>query len=288
MPIVCPRCHHTLFSGQNSLVCGGCRAAYAVREGIPDLYVDETTSDLSREVEQANIEHYNSNVQNFEKNVVRPSDEFYDYEKGTLKEFSGDGRGRILDIGTGTGKILQLAAPFYKELYGIDVSIEMLKTLLGITPFVFRSSVLCLPFRDEFFDVVTAHSVLHHIIDLKKAMGEVHRTLKPGGVFYSDTDASSAFVNRFGWFLQMRRKLKKKLFEGDERIERLSDYYHQPGMDPEAVRKTLYSVGFDEVEIRYHFPQNPDDFTKLIMELDSYHYDPSHYYYFVMVARKRR
>ena len=40
-----------------------------------------------------------------------------------------------------------------------------------------------LPFADASFDVVIARAVLHHTRDLKAACLEIHRVLKPGGIF---------------------------------------------------------------------------------------------------------
>lgn len=285
--VVCPICRGGLTTQGMVLTCNRCGRDFSTYHGIADLYVDRTTSELSQVVELANVDHYDRNVENFQENVLRDSDDFYGYERDTLRGLApAGGTGRILDVGTGTGKILEIAAPFYERLYGVDVSLEMLLAARKVTPRLFRASGLALPFREDYFDVVTAHSVLHHIVDLKGAMQEVCRTLKPGGVFYSDTDASRRFVRRFAWFLEMRRRLKRRLFEGDEETEHLSDYYHRTGLDPEEVREVVLSAGFQDVEVRYHFPPNPDEFTQLLMELDSYHKDVSHYYYFVMIARK--
>ena len=126
MCIVCPQCRNYLTPELKQLNCKTCGNIYPVIDDIADLYIDETTSDISQKVERANIDHYNRNVEKFEENVIRSSDDFYSYERDMLEEMSENGKDRILDVGTGTGKILQLAAPFYQELYGIDVSMEML------------------------------------------------------------------------------------------------------------------------------------------------------------------
>jgi SAM-dependent methyltransferase len=41
----------------------------------------------------------------------------------------------------------------------------------------------CLPFADAAFDLVFARAVLHHTSDLEGACREMHRVLKPGGIF---------------------------------------------------------------------------------------------------------
>lgn len=44
-----------------------------------------------------------------------------------------------------------------------------------------RLDVTCLPYRDDFFDVIFCNHVLEHVIDDSKAMRELCRVLKPGG-----------------------------------------------------------------------------------------------------------
>merc|ERR1711920_563495 len=50
-----------------------------------------------------------------------------------------------------------------------------------------HASVYAVPFPDNSFDVVIMSDVLEHLLDLKKALREVARVLKPGGVFLYDT-----------------------------------------------------------------------------------------------------
>lgn len=44
-----------------------------------------------------------------------------------------------------------------------------------------------IPFEDGSFDFAIANHMLYHVPDLDKAIGEVHRVLKPDGVFYATT-----------------------------------------------------------------------------------------------------
>lgn len=46
-----------------------------------------------------------------------------------------------------------------------------------------RATVLQLPFRDDSFRVVFCRSLLHHLTDIDAGLREVHRILKPGGLF---------------------------------------------------------------------------------------------------------
>ena len=44
-----------------------------------------------------------------------------------------------------------------------------------------------MPYEDNTFDVVICVDVLEHVADYKKVVSEVHRILKPGGLFFFDT-----------------------------------------------------------------------------------------------------
>jgi len=94
----------------------------------------------------------------------------------------------LLDIGTGTGRILQVLAPRVDRAVGVDASREMLalaranlaKTKLANVE-VRQADMYALPFDAESFDVVTVHQVLHYAEDPSAALREVARVLRPGG-----------------------------------------------------------------------------------------------------------
>jgi ubiquinone/menaquinone biosynthesis C-methylase UbiE len=44
-----------------------------------------------------------------------------------------------------------------------------------------QGSVAALPFEDDSFDLVYSNGVLHHIPEVERAVGEIHRVLRPGG-----------------------------------------------------------------------------------------------------------
>jgi choline kinase/ubiquinone/menaquinone biosynthesis C-methylase UbiE len=96
-------------------------------------------------------------------------------------------REKVLDLGTGTGKILialkekQPAADYF----GVDISRSMLEKI--DSEYGFNLSIREMEdlhgFADGDFDVLSARMVFHHARDLEKAMNEVYRVLKPGGRF---------------------------------------------------------------------------------------------------------
>ncbi|MBV9549254.1 MAG: metalloregulator ArsR/SmtB family transcription factor [Alphaproteobacteria bacterium] len=96
----------------------------------------------------------------------------------------------LLDIGTGTGRMLQLLAPRAARAIGIDVSPEMLAIardrISGLANVQVRLGDLYrLPFADgkegAGFDAVLFHQVLHYLDDPGAAVTEAARVLAPEG-----------------------------------------------------------------------------------------------------------
>lgn len=94
----------------------------------------------------------------------------------------------MLDVGTGTGRLLELFAPLYVRGVGVDINREMLAVAranldrAGITHAQVRQGdVYALPVEREAFDLVTVHQVLHYLDDPADAIREAARTLRPGG-----------------------------------------------------------------------------------------------------------
>ena len=88
---------------------------------------------------------------------------------------------RILDVGCGTGKNLELLARFGRA-EGVDISTDALEfcKARGLTA-VTQGEAERLPFDDGTFDLVTALDVVEHLDDDVAGLREIHRVLKPGG-----------------------------------------------------------------------------------------------------------
>lgn len=95
----------------------------------------------------------------------------------------------FVDVGTGTGRILELVASRAERAVGIDLSREMLAVaranieragLRNVT--VRHGDMYQLPWPASSFDAATIHQVLHFAADPPAAISEVARVLRPGGV----------------------------------------------------------------------------------------------------------
>jgi ubiquinone/menaquinone biosynthesis C-methylase UbiE len=94
----------------------------------------------------------------------------------------------LLDIGTGTGRMLELFAPRVQRAVGIDLSREMLavaranleRARLGNCS-VRQGDMYQLPLPGGTFDAVLLHQVLHYAERPAAALAEAARMLRPGG-----------------------------------------------------------------------------------------------------------
>lgn len=101
------------------------------------------------------------------------------------------GRSQIehyLDIGTGTGRVLELFAPYAERAIGLDASHEMLAIArqrmeeAGLRHAQVRHGDLYqLPLQARTVDLITIHQVLHFLDDPGAALTEAARVLRPGG-----------------------------------------------------------------------------------------------------------
>jgi ubiquinone/menaquinone biosynthesis C-methylase UbiE len=95
--------------------------------------------------------------------------------------------GRVLDIGAGTGRLLDRLGRELPEvaLFGLDRSAGMVGAAHRARPQLqlVRATAEGLPFPDESFDMVTTTLSFHHWSDQISAVAEVRRVLRPGGVF---------------------------------------------------------------------------------------------------------
>src|SRR5918995_3675319 len=94
----------------------------------------------------------------------------------------------LLDLGTGTGRMLQLLAPHATRAVGLDASHAMLSVAranlekAGLTRVELRQGdVYAPPFARGSFDLVVVHQVLHYLDDPARALREAARLLAPGG-----------------------------------------------------------------------------------------------------------
>jgi ubiquinone/menaquinone biosynthesis C-methylase UbiE len=94
----------------------------------------------------------------------------------------------LLDLGTGTGRMLELFGPDIERGLGLDMSLDMLALArarldrAGLRHCSVRQGdIYNLPLAKDSFDVVIIHQVLHFLDDGARAISEAARVLRPSG-----------------------------------------------------------------------------------------------------------
>lgn len=94
----------------------------------------------------------------------------------------------FLDLGTGTGRLLEVFSNQFRRGVGVDLSPQMLSIAranlnkAGIrNAQVRQGDIYSLPVAPGSFDVVAMYQVLHYLDDPARAVAEAARTLRPGG-----------------------------------------------------------------------------------------------------------
>ena len=117
---------------------------------------------------------------------------------------------RVLDVGCGGGKaISRILEETRREVAGVDHSPEAVKTARSVNRAavssgrlrIVESSVESLPFRDGFFDVVTAFETTYFWPELQVGLTEIHRVLNRGGRLvianeFADRASAGAWAGR--------------------------------------------------------------------------------------------
>jgi ubiquinone/menaquinone biosynthesis C-methylase UbiE len=143
----------------------GDRAAHATRS-----YYDEFSHRYEAERRTRRPNGYHAFVDDLEVDLTRR------YGAG----------GDVLECGAGTGLLLERFARFARSAKGIDLSPGMLEKARERGLDVREASVTAIPFDDETFDVTCAFKVLAHVPEIGRALAEMARVTRSGGVVLAE------------------------------------------------------------------------------------------------------
>ncbi|MCW5748486.1 MAG: ArsR family transcriptional regulator [Alphaproteobacteria bacterium] len=155
----------------------------------PDAMLDADQArlaDLKRRRENRAIAYFRQNAARWDQlRALHVADA--EIEAALLAQLPEDAES-LLDIGTGTGRILQVLAPHVEHAVGIDQSREMLAVARANLARshhgnveIRQADMYALPLPSMSVDVVTIHQVLHYAEDPAAVLREAARVLKPGG-----------------------------------------------------------------------------------------------------------
>lgn len=165
-------------------------------------------------------------------------------------------RGRLLDLGTGTGDVPMEALRSYPGLLclGADFSEGMLRAGSARTGAVgvrwLSADALQLPFSAEAFDAVTSAFMMRNVVDLQRALVEQHRVLRPGGkVVCLDTTPSPYSVLRpvLRFHLQRVIPFLGHLLAGNREAYTYLSVSTESFLSAEELDKHIRAAGFSDV-----------------------------------------
>jgi ubiquinone/menaquinone biosynthesis C-methylase UbiE len=146
---------------------------------------------------------------------------------------------KALDLGCGTGFMINILKKNFKHITGVDVTQEMLDRvdMSGNCEIqLMNCDTGKVELEHQSYDLVTAYSFLHHLYDPKPTFETAYKSLKDNGVFYADLDPNFYF-----W-----EKIHSLDFEQD--------------YDP-VIEREIKSVSFNDLEIKKRFMVSEDIFN---------------------------
>ncbi len=195
--------------------------------------------------------------------------------KNILKDIRQKSGPKLLDIGCGTGFIINLGKDLFFEIHGVDVSTEMLNRVDissgNIT--LHNMEVENLLFENDYFDAVVAYAVLHHLEDYETALKEVYKVLKDDGIFYIDLEPNRHYcelVEKYkehqdaGFSEIVKNEIKSTCY-ADKKVEEVygidgdifnvSEYTRTKfgGIDADELKAIASKIGFKQCDVFYEW-----------------------------------
>jgi len=160
--------------------------------------------------------------------------------------------GKILDVGTGTGRISVPLLRLGADVIGVDLSLNMMAKLREKypSPRLAQADASRLPFRSQQFDAVLTMHVMHLVAPWREALREYCRVLKPEGVYIDSTQ----------WHDQAS-PLRRIRDQWHQLIEAQGAQWRRPGaQNPDEINAELQTLSaqVEEVEVlRYYSSGTP-------------------------------
>lgn len=165
-----------------------------------------------------------------------------DLSKGQLsqiQEIAGSTCGkRILDLGSGFGSFVFICRKAGIEAVGVDIGIfevdfarrRLVQEIPGLDPnsiYLLRDACAT-QLESQSYDIVTAWNLFEHVFNYKRVIIEVHRLLKPGGMFFGVAPNYFAFRKEahYGvpWIPLLHRRLACNYLKW---LDRRTDFFEQ-------------------------------------------------------------
>lgn len=173
--LVCPDCKKKLLLQTNILRCLSCKQEFSIRENIP-IFFDESIVDSGSVKEYKYWNKKENTPENLYENML---DSVF---QELLGIFNIPNNTRGLELGAGDGPFARRLQHKNLEIYGLDISLPLLKLTENMLPI--QGNALKLPFRNNFFHWLIYAFALHHMPDPQKALEEAVRVLGEGAKIF--------------------------------------------------------------------------------------------------------
>ncbi|HEX2682443.1 MAG TPA: class I SAM-dependent methyltransferase [Ferruginibacter sp.] len=181
---------------------------------------------------------------------------------------------RMLDLGCGTGFVINIAKKYVGEIHGVDVTRAMMDKvdLSGDAKIeLYEHDTGSFPAEAGSYDMVTAYSFLHHLYDVVPTLKTAYNALRDGGIFYADLDPNYYFwegvnkLDRNGEYDGIVKREIEMVTYKDEDIEKNfgvdKDVFNSAeygknikgGFKAEELEASLKQIGFKKVTFFYHW-----------------------------------
>ena len=142
---------------------------------------------------------------------------------------------KLLDAGCGTGWFSKVAVDRGAFVTSMDLGENLLaKVALKCRSERLVGSILDIPCRDNEFDFIVSSEVIEHVPDPYRAMQELYRVLKPGGILVLTTP------NKIWHFaIWIANTFKLRPYQG---LEKWTGWYE--------MKRRLKKIGFTEIRLR--------------------------------------
>ena len=181
---------------------------------------------------------------------------------------------KVLDLGCGTGFMINIVKKYASEIVGVDVTQAMMDKVdksgnISIELINSDTGTVVLP--QNHFDLATAYTFLDHLYDMQPTFSNAYNALREGGVFYADLSPNYYFWNdvkkvdatkQYDPILQreINAVLSKdaeieEQFGIDKNIFQSAEYqkHIKGGLVEEELRDLLMSAGFKKIDFIYHW-----------------------------------
>lgn len=181
---------------------------------------------------------------------------------------------KVLDLGCGTGFMINILKPYAKEITGVDVTQAMMDKvdMSGTVKIeLLNGDTGSVNLKKDYYDLATAYTFLDHLYDMIPTFKNCYQALKPGGVFYADLSPNAYFwdeikkLDKSKEYDPIINREIKAVTSKDEEIEAMfgvkKEIFTQAefqkhvegGLREEKLLLQLQDVGFKEIKFIYHW-----------------------------------